>query len=174
MDAEDYTSNPIPTSFFLIERVSKLCCEITGNIFVQKTKMKKRCRDGVTCVVLCTLPSIYLVCVVFGTAIPTSFYIFGKCFSYLFVIYIRDNGTGRVRVVVDIVCVSIQWVCPVVRLVQCVCCTCIYLCSPRAPTLSASPSMSAVHVCVRVCVRACVCVCVCVECCVQHSTCVHI
>ena len=45
---------------------------------------KKRCRDGVTCVVLCTLPSIYLVCVVFGTAIPTSFYIFGKCFSYLF------------------------------------------------------------------------------------------
>ena len=50
---------------------------------MQKTKMKKRCRDGVTCVVLCTLPSIYLVCVVFGTAIPTSFYIFGKCFSYL-------------------------------------------------------------------------------------------
>ena len=37
---------------------------------MQKTKMKKRCRDGVTCVVLCTLPSIYLVCVVFGTAIP--------------------------------------------------------------------------------------------------------
>ena len=45
---------------------------------------RKGCRDGVTCVVLCTLPSIYLVCVVFGTAIPTSFYIFGKCFSYLF------------------------------------------------------------------------------------------
>ena len=33
----------------------------------------------------CTRPSIYLVCVVFGTAIPTSLYIFGKCFSYLFV-----------------------------------------------------------------------------------------
>ena len=49
---------------------------------MQKTKMKKRCSDEVTCVVLCTLPSIYLVCVVFGTAIPTSFYIFGKCFSY--------------------------------------------------------------------------------------------
>ena len=46
--------------------------------------IKKRCRDGVTCVVLCTLPSIYLVCVLFGTAIPTTFYIFGKCFSYLF------------------------------------------------------------------------------------------
>ena len=47
---------------------------------------KKRCRDGVTCVVICvacTLPSIYLVCVVFGTAaIPTSLNIFGKCFSY--------------------------------------------------------------------------------------------
>ena len=30
------------------------------------------CRDGITCVVICvacTLPSIYLVCVVFGTAI---------------------------------------------------------------------------------------------------------
>ena len=44
---------------------------------------KKRCRDGVTCVVICvacTLPSIYLVCVVFGTAaIPTSLNIFGKC-----------------------------------------------------------------------------------------------
>ena len=49
-------------------------------------KKRKRCRDGVTCVVLCvacTLPSIYIVCMVFGTAIPTSLYIFGKCFSYL-------------------------------------------------------------------------------------------
>ena len=42
----------------------------------------KRCRDGVTCVVLCvacTLPSIYLhvhvICVVLGTAVPTSLYI---------------------------------------------------------------------------------------------------
>ena len=46
--------------------------------------IQKRCRDGVTCVVLCvacTLPSIYLVCVVFGTAaIPTSINTFGKCF----------------------------------------------------------------------------------------------
>ena len=80
--------------FFLIERVSKLCCEITGNIFVQKTKMKKRCRDGVTCVVLCTLPSIYLVCVVFGTAIPTSFYIFGKCFSYFITMETPSSSTN--------------------------------------------------------------------------------
>ena len=28
---------------------------------------------------------MYLVCVVFGTAIPTSLYIFGKCFSYLYI-----------------------------------------------------------------------------------------
>ena len=53
--------------------------------------MKKRCRDGVTCVVLCTLPSIYLVCVVFGTAIPTSFYSFGICFSYSF--YVASLAT---------------------------------------------------------------------------------
>ena len=63
---------------------------------MQKTKKKKRCRDGVTCVVLCTLPSIYLVCVVFGTAIPTSFYIFGKCFSYLFSITDHHSTQGMV------------------------------------------------------------------------------
>ena len=50
---------------------------------MQKTKMKKRCRDWVTCVVLCTLPSIYLVSVVFGTAIPTSFYILENVFHTL-------------------------------------------------------------------------------------------
>ena len=64
---------------------------------------KKRCRDGVTCVVLCvacTLPSIYLVCVVFGTAaIPTSLNIFGKCFSYLFVCFfvVPKYHTGGCR-----------------------------------------------------------------------------
>ena len=56
---------------------------------------KKRCRDGVTCVVICvacTLPSIYLVCVVFGTAaIPTSLNIFGKCFSYLCILMCKTN-----------------------------------------------------------------------------------
>ena len=37
--------------------------------------MKNDVGMGVTCVVICvacTVPSIYLVCVVFGTAIPTS------------------------------------------------------------------------------------------------------
>ena len=42
-------------------------------------------KEGVVICVACTLPSIYLVCVVFGTAITTSLYIFGKCFPYLFV-----------------------------------------------------------------------------------------
>ena len=41
---------------------------------------RRRCRDGVICVFLCTLPSIHLVCVVFGTAIPTSFYILENVF----------------------------------------------------------------------------------------------
>ena len=62
---------------------------------MQKTKMKKRCRDGVTCVVLCTLPSIYLVCVVFGTAIPTSFHILENVFhtcSYLTLLTSSSKG----------------------------------------------------------------------------------
>ena len=45
---------------FLIERVSKLCCQSTGNSFGQITKMKKRCRKGVVLCVACTLPSMYL------------------------------------------------------------------------------------------------------------------
>ena len=39
------------------------------------------------------MPSIYLVCVVFSTAIPTSLYIFGKCFSYLFVCLLLYHTT---------------------------------------------------------------------------------
>ena len=39
------------------------------------------CSPFITCLA-CTLPSLHLVSVVFGTAIPTSLYIFGKCFSY--------------------------------------------------------------------------------------------
>ena len=66
---------------FLIERVSK---QITGNSFVRITKMeKKRCRDVVICVVLrviYTLPSLCLVCEVFGTAIPISLYILENVF----------------------------------------------------------------------------------------------
>ena len=78
--AEDYTSNPIPTSFFHLCFLHK---DVSSNLtakFRYTFFSKKRCRDGVTCVVLCTLPSIYLVCVVFGTAIPTSFYILENVF----------------------------------------------------------------------------------------------
>ena len=39
-NTEDYTSNPIPTSLFLIERVSKICCQSTGNSLERITKMK--------------------------------------------------------------------------------------------------------------------------------------
>ena len=56
-------SNPIPTSIFGIER--ELCCELLETASCRDNKNEKiGCRDGVTCVVLYTLPSIYLVCVV--------------------------------------------------------------------------------------------------------------
>ena len=70
--------------FFIFVFCTKVFPVISQQSLDTRSIKKKRCRDGVTCVVLCTLPSIYIVCVVFGTAIPTSFYIFGKCFSYLF------------------------------------------------------------------------------------------
>ena len=38
--------------------------------------------------------SLHLVSVVFGTAIPTSLYIFGKCFIYLFVSFLLYNSIG--------------------------------------------------------------------------------
>jgi len=67
--------------------------------------VKKRCRDGVACVSLFTtclartLPSVHLVSVVFGTAIPTSPYIFAKCFSYLFAYFFLHNSTLKEDVV---------------------------------------------------------------------------
>ena len=70
--------------FFIFVFCTKMFPVISQQSLDTRSIPKKRCRDGVTCVVLCTLPSIYLVCVVFGTAIPISFYIFGKCFSCLF------------------------------------------------------------------------------------------
>ena len=76
-----------PTSFFhlcFLQWHKDVSSNLTTKFRYTFYSKKKRCRNGVTCVVLCTLPSMYLVCVVFGTAIPTSFYIFGKCFSYLF------------------------------------------------------------------------------------------
>ena len=46
---------------------------------MQITKKSEGCKDEVTCVVLCvvcTLSTIHLVSVIFGTAILTSLYIF--------------------------------------------------------------------------------------------------
>ena len=61
---------------------------------LQKNSMG--CKDGVTCVVfVCPAlpghchPYMYLASVVFGTGIPTSFYIFGKCF-----IMCMEQGPG--------------------------------------------------------------------------------
>ena len=44
---------------------------------------------------VCTL--VLFICMVFGTAIPLSLYIFGKCFSYLFVCFfaVPQYTTGR-------------------------------------------------------------------------------
>ena len=77
VQAKQMTTQVTPSlhHFLKIERVSKLCCQSTGNCFGRITKMKNDVGMGL-------LPSIYLVCVVFGTAIPTSLNIFGKCFSY--------------------------------------------------------------------------------------------
>ena len=68
---KDYTSNPIPTSFFK-------CIPLPSYILQKNIMDKKRCRDGVTCVALYVLSYLVtailycLVSVVFGTAIPTS------------------------------------------------------------------------------------------------------
>ena len=74
-------------------------------------KKKIRCRDGVTCVVLCvacTLPSIYLVCVVFGTAaIPYIPLHFWKMFFILVLLYnamAYDILSRYIRELVDSPC----------------------------------------------------------------------
>ena len=82
---KDYTSNPIPTSFF--PSFSRLDYEITANS--TDGEEKKMWGWGYLCslcmpCLACTLPSLYLVSVVFGTAIPISHNIFGKCFLHLY------------------------------------------------------------------------------------------
>ena len=57
-NTEDYTSNTIPKSFFLIERVSELCCQSTGNSFVRITKYKKMYGWGYLCSHLCCLHTV--------------------------------------------------------------------------------------------------------------------
>ena len=66
-------SNAIPTSFFHFRIQHKA----VFNSLTADVPFKKLCRDGITCVVFpCpVLPAhCHPVCVVFGTAIPTSLY----------------------------------------------------------------------------------------------------
>ena len=66
-------------------------------------KASMRCRYGVTCVVFvyrpclaCTPPSLYLVSVLLGTAVPTSLNIFGKRF-YTCTCMMKFTPTERIQ-----------------------------------------------------------------------------
>ena len=50
----------------------------------QHCTVKKDVGMGLLVCFACTLPFLHLVSVVFGTAIPTFLYIFGKCFLYFY------------------------------------------------------------------------------------------
>ena len=75
------TNNPIPASFF--------SCTMSFQVISEhnQRKMSLTKKDvGMGLFVQCLYAlSLHLVSVVFGSAIPTSLYIFGKCFIYLFV-----------------------------------------------------------------------------------------
>ena len=75
------TNNPIPTSFFFVCDIFLYAVRLLGDNIVHE---KKDVGMGLFVQCLYAL-SLHLVAVVFGTAIPTSLYIFGKCFIYLFV-----------------------------------------------------------------------------------------
>ena len=71
------TNNPIPTSFFHAQYRFPVILEHKEICDVQKKDV------GMGLFVQCLYAlSLHLVAVVFGTAIPTSLYIFGKCFIY--------------------------------------------------------------------------------------------
>ena len=82
------TNNPIPTSFFHVQYRLPVILQHKEICHVQK----KRYRDGLFVQCLYAL-SLHLVAVVFGTAIPTSLYIFGKCFIYfnIYTFYRKHN-----------------------------------------------------------------------------------
>ena len=84
----DYASNPIPTSLFghAQQPPSSSAITLLGTALCSEN----RCRDGVACVVIvCPVLPVqcylytYVVSVAFGTTIPTSLSIFGKCFLHL-------------------------------------------------------------------------------------------
>ena len=73
------TNNSIPTSF--VHDIFLYTVRLLGDNIVHKKRIK-----GMGLFVQCLYAlSLHLVAVVFGIAIPTSLYIFGKCFIYLFV-----------------------------------------------------------------------------------------
>ena len=72
-----WTNNLIPTSFFHAQYHFPVILEHKEICHVQKKDV------GMGLFVQCLYAlSLHLVVVVFGTAIPTSLYIFGKCFIY--------------------------------------------------------------------------------------------
>ena len=78
--AYKHCNNPIPTSFF--------SCTMSFQVILEHNQrmMSLTKKEGYLCSVC--MPCLYtynVVSVVFGTAIPTSLNIFGKCFMYLFV-----------------------------------------------------------------------------------------
>ena len=83
-----YKDNPIPTSFFLHHHSQK-----SHSVTCRRLMGLRLCMPCLAC----TLPSLYLVFVVSGAAIPTSLYIFGKCFSYLFVHVFFDSYKGSLK-----------------------------------------------------------------------------
>ena len=74
------TNNPIPTSVLYVAYFFNYALRLLGNDIVhEKTDV------GMGLFVQCLyVLSLHLVAVVFGTAIPTSLDIFGKCFIYLY------------------------------------------------------------------------------------------
>ena len=75
------TNNPIPASFLYVTYFFNYALRLLGNDIVHEKK--KGAGMGLFVQCLYAL-SLHLVAVVFGTAIPTSLDIFGKCFIYLF------------------------------------------------------------------------------------------
>ena len=74
------TNNPIPTSFFHAQLFQVISEHNQRKMSLTKEDV------GMGLFVQCLYAlSRHLVSVVFGTAIPTSLNIFGKCFIYLFV-----------------------------------------------------------------------------------------
>ena len=94
---KDYTSNPIPTSLYTPKHILQimLYMKLLGRAIFEQKK-----RDvgmgGYLCVTCpaCTLPSLHLGSVIFGTAIPTSLYIFRKCLLNLYSIWNIELCSG--------------------------------------------------------------------------------